>query len=332
MTRTLDTATLDRAAKHWAGQFDLPNQYSKRNPEVAIGGRQWGIDNLFNADFKDEFEHLLPKFRARLGPDALAEFDEIAAVRFTPRDDKVFNEVLARKLAITPDGKHIPGMMGEVVVSMRPVGRRVTRHGMASANWPVYAGEEEERALGNVREKGKDGPGADPLPPVDTLWPDESAHLGVPSVLMALNTNTSIAFSIAALDAALDLLDEGTADGVLIGRSGAQPNDPNAAPVGTILFELPLGAPAFGGASDQAPHARATANAITDDTDANATGTLTWCRASSSNSLPTPLNDHIDGSAGVGTFDFVFNTDAIVSGATVSMIWTATQPQGPTAS
>ena len=333
MTRTLDTATLDRAAKHWAAHFGLPSQFSKKHPEVAIGGREWGLQNLFDADFKDEFAYLLPKFKARLGPDDLAEFEAEAAARFTPRSDEVFAGLLAERLAITPDGKHIPGRIGKVVVGMRSVGRRVTRHGMAPAAWPVYAGEDEERALGNVRPKGEDGLGADPLPPPDTQWMNETDHLGAPSELMALNTNVSIAFAIAGIDAALDLLDEGTADGVLIGRDGAQPVDPNAAPAGTILFELDLGTPAFGGASDQAPDAQATATAIADDTSANATGTVTWCRASSSNSVPTPLNDHIDGSAGLtaGTFDFEFNTDAIVSGATVSMTWTATWGQGPTA-
>lgn len=334
MSRTLDVATLDQAARNWASHFTLPSQFSKRNPEVAIGGREWALQSLYKADFKDEFDHLLPKFKAQLGPEPLADFESVAAERFTPRSDETLAELLAEKLAITPDGDHIPGRVGTSVVGTRGVGRRITRHGTRNAHWNIYAGEEEERTLGNVRPVGEDGPGMDPLPPEDTLWANETDHLGVPSEVLALNTNVSIEFAQAALDPALDLLDEGTADGVLVGRTGSQPVDPNAAAVGTILFEHDLGTPAFGAAADGAPNAVATAAAIADDTNANATGTVTWCRASSSNSVPTPLNDHIDGSAGLtaGTFDFEFNTDAIVSGATVSITaWTFTIPQGPSA-
>ncbi len=334
MARTLDTKTLDMAACAWASHFALPTTYSKKNPETAIAGREWALQSLYKADFKDEFDHLIKKFRGQLGPEPLADFEKVAAERYTPRSDEVLAELLAEKLAITPDGDHIPGRVGTVVIGNRNVGIRLTRHGARDANWNVYAGEDEERALGNVRTAGEDGPGTDPLPLKDTYFFNETDHMGMPSVvMMALNTNVSIAFAQAALDPALDLLDEGGADGVLIGRDGSQPVDPNAAAVGTILFEMDLGTPAFGAAADGAPNAVATANAIADDTNANATSTVTWCRASSSNSVPTPLNDHIDGSAGIssGTFDFEFNTAAIVSGATVSMTWTFTIPQGPTA-
>lgn len=332
MSRNLDTATLDSAARDWAGQFLLPSQFSKGNSEVAIGGREWVMQNFFNAHFKDEFEYLLPKFKALLGSDALADFEKEAATRFTPRDDAVFEQLLADKLAITPNGEHIPGKIGTVIVGATVVGRRVTRHGMRSAQWPLYAGEAEERAAGNVRKKGMDGPGADPIPPKDSFWPDESSHMGHPSVAMALNTNVSIAFAQAALDPALDLLDEGTVDGVLQGRTGAQPVDPDAATTGTNLFSLDLGTPAFAAAADGAPDAVATANAIADDTSADATGTLSYCRASSANVALTPLNNHIDGEAGTSGADFNWNTLSIVSGATVSMTsWTVTMPQGPTA-
>ncbi len=333
--RSLNLPTLKRAAKHYAAHFSLPSTYSKKRPDVAIGGREWVLQNFYNLAYKDEFEVVLGEFKRRLGPDPLIEFEIEAKKRFTPRDDAVLKKELAERLAITPDGIHIPGKIGTVAVGNRVVGRRITRHGVKNAAWNIYAGEDEERALGNVREVGKDGRtgAADPLPPPDTLFPGELDHMGA-IVMMALNTNVSYAFAAAGLDPALDLLDEGTADGVLIGRDGSQPADPDAAAVGTILFELDLGTPAFGAAADQAPHAMATATAIADDTSANATSTVTWCRGSSSNSVPTPLNDHIDGSAGLtsGTFDFEFNTDAIVTGATVSMTWTVTWPQGPTAS
>ena len=331
MSRSLQTATLDQAAKDWAGNFLLPSQFSKKNPEVAIGGREWGLQNLYNMHFKDEYEYILLKFKAQLGPDALAEFEK--EDRYTAREDSTFAELLAEKLAITPDGEHIPGKIGTVQFGTQSVGTRMTRHGKAIASWPVYAGEVEERALGNVREKGKDGPGTDPLPPTDTFWPGELDHMGGPSELFALNTNVSIAFAQAALDPALALLDEGSVAGFINGRTGAQPVDPDAAETGTLLFSLTLTTPnPFASATDAAPDALGTAASITDDTSADATNTLSYCRGNSSNALFTPLNAHIDGEAGTSGADFNFNTLAIVSGATVSMTaWTVTFPQGPTA-
>ena len=114
------------------------------------------------------------------------------------------------------------------------------------------------------------------------------------------------------------------------GRSGAQPADPDTAVSGTLLFALNANtSTTFGAAADAAPGAIATAGTIDDDTSANATGTVGYVRASSANSVDTPLDDHIDGEAGTSGADFNFNTVAIVSGATVSLTsWTVTQPEG----
>ncbi|MCH8809732.1 MAG: hypothetical protein IH993_07875 [Proteobacteria bacterium] len=61
---------------------------------------------------------------------------------------------------------------------------------------------------------------------------------------------------------------------------------------------------------------------------ADATGTLGYCRASSSNAADTPLDDHIDGEAGTSGADWNFNTLSIVAGATVSATaWTVTLPE-----
>ncbi len=331
MARTLDTKTLDLAAKTWAGHFNLPSVFSNRNSETAIGGREWVMQNFYRADYKDEFEYLLPKFKARLGPDSLVEFEKDAMERFTPRENKVFEKILADKLAIDSDGNHIPGKIGTSVVGQTKVGTRVTRHGMKDARWPLYAGEKEEREAGHVRERGKAGKGADPLPPEDTFWMDEQIHLGIDEVY-ALNTNVSIAFAQAGIDAAVDLMDEGSLGGIVQGWSGAQPVDPDAADVGTLLFSVTCNATAFGASTDAAPGALATAAAITQDSSADNTATVLYCRGSSSNVADTVLNSHIDGEAGTAGADFNFNTVAIVSGATVDMTaWTVTQPQGPTA-
>jgi hypothetical protein len=145
---------------------------------------------------------------------------------------------------------------------------------------------------------------------------------------MALNTRISNECAILACDAVVDNLDEGTLGAVIQGRTGAQPADPDTAVSGTNLFTLTCTDPAFGGAVDNTGSARATASAITDDTSADATGTLGYCRASSSSVANTPLDDHIDGEAGTSGADFNFNTLAIVSGATVSMTaWTVDMPE-----
>ena len=177
MARTLNTATLDLAAKTWAGHFNLPSQFSNKNEGTAIAGREWVMQNFYRADFKDEFEYLLPKFKARLGPESLDEFEADAAERFTPRSQETFKQLLSDKLAIDPDGNHIPGKIGTVVVGQTKVGTRITRHGMMDARWSLYAGEAEERAAGNVRERGKVGKGADPLPHRSQLWCSYQSHL-----------------------------------------------------------------------------------------------------------------------------------------------------------
>ena len=145
---------------------------------------------------------------------------------------------------------------------------------------------------------------------------------------MALNTRISNECAILACDAIVDNLDEGTGAAVIQGRTGSQPADPDTTVTGTLLFTLVCSDPAFGNASDAAPGATATASSITDDSSADATGTLGYCRASATNDGSTPLDDHIDGEAGTSSADFNFNTLSIVSGSTVSMTsWTATMPE-----
>ena len=142
---------------------------------------------------------------------------------------------------------------------------------------------------------------------------------------MALNTRIAAVAAIAACDAIVDRLDLGTTAATIRGRSGTQPADPDAAESGTLLFTLTCSDPAFGAAVDAAPGGRATANSITDDSSADATGTLAYCRAGATG---TGADDVIDGEAGTSSADFNFNTVSIVSGSTVSMTsWTVTMPQ-----
>ena len=169
MPRALDTATLDLAARQWAAQFLQPTIYSANNPKVAIQGRGWVLQSFYNATFKDEFTYLLPKFKAQLGADALKEFEVLAEKQFKPRDDKVLAKELANRLAITPDGKHIPGKVGTVNLGSRAVGKRVNARGnVKEARWPIYAGEEEERAANSSS--------VDPLPDPKAIFVNDE-HL-----------------------------------------------------------------------------------------------------------------------------------------------------------
>ena len=330
MARRLDLTTLDQAAIDYASRFALPDA-------LTIGGFFGAGPGLiqhdfYNFTFKDEFEYICEKMRGGFDKYARSRFDNLAKMHFKPRQEAVFEKLLADHLAIDKNGDHIQGKIGTVVVGGRRVGRRVTRHGVLGADWPVYAGEEIERDLGNVRAVGEEGLGADPLPPANTSFPDETAHMGY-GLVHALNTNVSIAFAQAGINAAVNLFDEGTGVGVIKGYTASQPADPDVGvSAQTLLFTLPMSATAFSNSTDATPDALATAASITADASADATATLAWCRASSSNDGAAALNDHDDGSAGTGSTDFVFNSIAIISGGNISITaWTMTQPQGPTA-
>lgn len=157
MPRTLDTNTLDIAAKHLAAEFLRPDVPSPHTEGKFIAGRAYVMQDFYNFTYKDEFEYLLNAIRGQLGPDAVAEFDAVAKEKFTPRDDAVLVDLLADKLAITPDGDHIPGKIGTVQVGKRAVGKRLSLRGSVKNDyWPIYAGEVDERTA--------DSGVADPLP------------------------------------------------------------------------------------------------------------------------------------------------------------------------
>ncbi len=338
--RALLTDTLDLAAADYAGQFLLPTVFSAKVSDRAIGGRDWVMSNFYNAHFKDEFDYLLAAFRENLGARPLADFDKLAKARFEPRDDEMFRHLLETKRAIDPDGKHITGKIGTSQVNgRRYIGthlievetpesivrhrrllalgqpferRRETYMKTAARYWNIYAGETEERIAGSGV--------ADDLPP------------GTPGMPVgALNTRISNECAQLGANAIVDNLDEGSVGAVIEGREGAQPADPDTVVSGDLLFQLNADdATTFGAASDGNPGGLKTAGTIDDDISANDTGTLGYCRASSANSLDTPLDDHVDGEAATPTGgDFNFNTLAIVGGATVSLTsWTITMPEG----
>jgi hypothetical protein len=332
--RALELETLEGAARHYAGEWLRPDRKSVSG-KVFIGGPSYVLQDLKNVTYKDEHEFLVKGVKEWLGAKALAEFERAAKETFAPRDDKVFHQLLKDKLAIDPNGNHVEGAIGTVEVGTRPIARRLFRvETLASVmyrranglprgwkgsqyvqreglyTWPVYAGEAEERV---AEEQGLRSGVADPLPDdaIPTL-PDGRR----PGPLNATNPNISIEACQAALDAITARLDEGSTAATIRGRTGSQPVDPDASETGTLLFTLTMTDPAFPASADDSPGALATASAIADDTSADATNTLTYCRVGATG---TGADDHIDGSAGTSAADFIFNTVSIVSGATVSM-------------
>ena len=128
---------------------------------------------------------------------------------------------------------------------------------------------------------------------------------------MALNPQLTNASASAAADAVVDKVDQGAAAGKLRIYDGTQASTADTA-VGAqvLLAELTFGDPAFGAASNGV----ATANAITSDASANATGTATWFRVVDSDGTAI-----WDGTVGTATTDIILNTASIVSGAAVSV-------------
>ncbi len=147
MSRVLDTSTLDMAAKHYAAQFLLPDVESPTTPGRYVAGHAYVMQDFFNFAYRDEHEYLLEKIKGYLGPEAIREFQAEAEEKFTPRTDEAFDRELRDRLAIDQDGNHLPGVIGRVQVSKRVIGKRMSEDGkrIIPDEWPVYAGEQEER-------------------------------------------------------------------------------------------------------------------------------------------------------------------------------------------
>jgi hypothetical protein len=124
---------------------------------------------------------------------------------------------------------------------------------------------------------------------------------------MANNPKRTAAVANAAADAAVALANGGS---IRI-YDGSQPATAATAVSGqTLLAELTLGNPAFGSAANGV----ATANSITADSSANATGTAAWFRAVSSGG--TGL---WDGTVGTSGADLNLNSVSLVLGGNVSV-------------
>ncbi len=110
------------------------------------------------------------------------------------------------------------------------------------------------------------------------------------------------------LDEITALVDAGAGAGKLRIYDGTQPATGGA--VTTLLAELAMNDPSFGAAAAGV----LTANAITDDTSADNTGTATWFRIVDSDDTFV-----LDGDAGVGSEALVLNTAAVTAGVNVEV-------------
>lgn len=137
------------------------------------------------------------------------------------------------------------------------------------------------------------------------------------------NLRVATATRQAQCDAVVDLIDSDTPPGLLRIYDGTQPANANTA-IGAqvLLAELTFGNPAFGAANSSGV---ATANAITQDSAANATGTASWARIVTGTANDTVFD--CDVSTSGATINL--NTTSIVTGGAVSITsFTITQPDG----
>ena len=111
-------------------------------------------------------------------------------------------------------------------------------------------------------------------------------------------------------DAIVDAIDAGAGAGTMRIRTGAQPTNVGDSDTGTLLGTVTFNDPAFGNFSG----GTATANAITSDTSADASGTAGHGRIY--DSVP---NIHSDLTCGQGTGDISFDNATIVAGGTIAI-------------
>lgn len=128
---------------------------------------------------------------------------------------------------------------------------------------------------------------------------------------MANAPSITAAAANAVADAVVDLVDAGAAAGKLKIYDGTAPADAGTALSGnTLLAELAMSDPAFGAAANGV----ATANTITDDSSADATGTATFFRVTDSNDVVI-----FQGEVGTSGSDLNLDSTSISAGVTVSV-------------
>lgn len=130
---------------------------------------------------------------------------------------------------------------------------------------------------------------------------------------MALLFKLGTTMRNAAADGIVDAIDGGTPPGRMEHRTGAQPTNVSDASSGTLLGTNLFSNPAFGAASTGV----ATANAITSDTNADASGTAGYFRIYTGAGADTAAL--AQGNSGTATTDLVFDNNVIVAGGTIAI-------------
>jgi len=132
--------------------------------------------------------------------------------------------------------------------------------------------------------------------------------------------------AILAVDAVTASFDLDTPPAIIRIYDGTAPADVDTAlSSNTLLAELPMSNPAFLGGADAAPGAVDTADTITDDSSANATGSpATFFRIETG----TASTDKLQGEIGTSGADLNLNTTSITQGDIVSITsMTVTMPE-----
>ena len=134
-------------------------------------------------------------------------------------------------------------------------------------------------------------------------------------IVFASNFKLSTAARNKACDGIVDDIDTGTGAGTIAVRTGAPPTNVNDASTGTLLGTLTHSATAFGAASTGV----ATANAITSDTSADASGDAGHFRTYRGAAADTAAT--FQGTAGNAgdTPDLTFDNKSIVAGGTIAI-------------
>jgi len=117
----------------------------------------------------------------------------------------------------------------------------------------------------------------------------------------------------AACDGIVDAIDGGTPPGRIEHRTGSQPTNVNDASSGTLLGTNLFGNPAFGAASNGV----ATANAISNDTSADASGTAGYFRIYTGAGGDTAAL--AQGNSGTSGADLNFDNNVIVAGGVIAI-------------
>lgn len=127
--------------------------------------------------------------------------------------------------------------------------------------------------------------------------------------------------SIAQANAANDGRKTAYNSGLMRCYTGSAPANVDTATSGTLLGTLTFSATAFGSSSSRV----LTANSITQDSSADASGTIGYVRCFASDGT-TALSDHL---VGVGSGEAQFNTLSVAAGQPISCTsFTITQPDG----